>query len=96
MGGEAERQFFGDGSVVLGQNPMAGRAKNLLVVMDEQAILKDGDKSGLFELAIFEDGGEKDNIKALPLARLSAGIYQRRRLAVDGGGLAIGINLLRI
>lgn len=75
---------------------MAGRAKNLLVVMDEKPIVKDGDKRGLFELAILEGRGEKDNIKALPLARLSAGIDKRRRLAIDGGGLAIGINLLTV
>jgi len=75
---------------------MAGRAKNLLVVMDEKPIVKDGDKRGLFDLAVFEGRGKKDDIKALPLPRLSAGVDQRRRLAVDGGGLAIGINLLAV
>jgi len=75
---------------------MAGRAKNLLVVMNEKPIVKDGDKRGLFELAVFENRGEKDDIKRLPLAGLSAGIDKRRRLAIDGGGLAIGINLLGV
>jgi len=75
---------------------MAGRAKNLLVVMDEKPIVKDGDKRRLFEFAVFENRGEKDNIKRLPLARLSAGVDHRWRLAVDGGGLAIGINLLTV
>ena len=75
---------------------MAGRAKNLLVVMDEKPIVKDGDKRGLFELAILKYRGEKDNIKRLPLARLSAGIYKRRRLAIYGCRLAIGINLLAV
>ena len=58
--------------------------------------MKDGDTGRFFQFAILKDGGEKDNIKALPLAGLSAGIDKRRRLAIDGGGLAIGINLLTV
>jgi len=73
---------------------VAGRAVDFLVVMDEQAIMQDGDISRLFELAVLEDGGEEDNIERLPLAWPAAGVYHRGGLAVNGGGLAVGIELL--
>jgi len=75
---------------------MAGRAVDFLVVMNEYAVVQDGDISRLFELAGFEDGGEEDNIKRLPLAGPSAGVYHRRCLAVNGGGLSVGIELLGV
>lgn len=42
---------------------MAGRAVDFLVVMDKEAVVQDGDISGLFELAGFEDRGEEDYIE---------------------------------
>jgi len=58
--------------------------------------MQNGDISGLFEPAGFEDGGEEDNIEGLPLAGPSAGVYHRRGLAVNGGCLAVGIELLGV
>ncbi len=75
---------------------MAGRAVDFLVVMDKYAVVQDGDISGLFELAVLEDGGEEDNIEGLPLAGLAAGVYHRRGLAVNGGGLAVGVEFLGV
>ena len=72
---------------------MAGRAEDFLVVMDEDAVVQDGDISGLFELAGFEDGGKEDNIIRLPLAGPAAGVYPRGGLAINGGGLAVGVEL---
>ncbi len=75
---------------------MAGRAVDFLVVMDKYAVVQDGDISRLFELAGFKHGGEEDNIERLPLAGLAAGVYHRRGLDVNGGCLAVGIELLGV
>ena len=96
MGREGKGQLFGYGFVVLRLDSVAGRAIDFLVMMDENTVVQDGDISRLFEPAGFEDGGEEDNIKRLPLAGPSAGIYHRRGLAVNGGGLAVGIELLGV
>ena len=96
MGREAERQFFGYFSRVPRQDSMAGPAVDFLVVVDEDAVVQDGDISGLFELSGFENGGEEDNVVCLPLAGLTAGVYHRRGLGVNGGRLAVGIKFLRV
>ncbi len=96
VGREAERQFFGDCPWVSGQDSMAGPAVDFLVVMDENAVVKDGDISGLFEFSGFEDGCEEDNIERLPLAGIAAGIYHWRTLGVNGGRLAVGIKFLGV
>jgi len=75
---------------------MTGRAVDFLVVMDEDAVVQDGDISGLLQLARFEDGGEEDNIIRLPLAGPAAGVYHRRGLSLNGGGLAVGVELLGV
>lgn len=75
---------------------MAGRAIDFLVMMDKQSVVKDGDTRRLFQVAGLENRSEEDNIERLPLAGLSAGINQRRRLAVYRSGLAIRINLLGV
>jgi len=75
---------------------VAGRAVDFLVMMNKDAVVQDGDISRFFEPAGFEDGGEEDNIVRLPLAGPAAGVYHRRGLAVNGGGLAIGIELLGV
>ncbi len=75
---------------------MAGPAVDFLVVVDKDAIMQYGDISGLFEPSGFEDGGEKDNIERLPLAGLTAGVYNRRGLSINRGRLAIGIELFGI
>ena len=75
---------------------MAGRAVDFLIVVDEHAVMQYGDISGLFELAGFENGGEKDNIERLPLAGLATGVYHRRGLAVNRGRLAVGIELFGV
>ena len=96
MGREGKRQLVWDGLVVLWQDSVSGGAVDFLVMMDEDAVVQDGDISGFFEAAGFEDGGEEDNIIRLPLAGPAAGVYHRRGLAVNGGGLAVGVELLGV
>ena len=96
MGRENQRQFFRDGFIVVRQNPVAGWAVNFLVVVDEQSVMKDCDISFFFELAVLEDRGIENNVKCLPLAGLAAGVYHRRGLPVNRGGLAVRIELLRV
>ena len=73
---------------------MACGAVDFLIVMDEDAVVQDGDVSGFFEFVGFEHRGVEDNIERLPLAGFAAGVYHRRSLAVNGGGLAVWIELL--
>ena len=96
MGREAEWQFFGHCFWVPRQNSMAGRAVDFLVVVDKDAVVQDGDICGLFEFSGFEERGVEDNIEGLPLAGLAAGIYHWRTLGVNGGRLAIRIELLGV
>jgi len=96
VGREGEGQLVGDGLVVLRLDSVAGRAVDFPVMMDKKAVMQDGYISGLFELAGFEDGSEEDNIERLPLAGPAAGVYHRGSLAINGGGLAIGVELFSV
>ena len=96
MGREAERQFFGHCFWVSRQDSMAGPAVDFLVVVDEDAVVQNGNISGLFEFSGFEGRSVEDNIEGLPLAGLTAGVYHWRGLAVNGGRLAIRIELLGV
>ena len=62
MGREAKGQFFRDWLCVSCQDSVAGRAVDFLVVVDEDAVVQDGDISGLFEFSGFKNGGVEDNI----------------------------------
>ena len=63
-----------------------------LVVLDQHAVLEHGDVGGLDEvLVLVELRGLEDDVVALPLARLAAAVDQRRILAVDRPGLAVGV-----
>jgi len=75
---------------------VAGGAVDFLVVVDENAVVQDGDIGRLFEFAGFEYGGEENNIVCLPLAGPAAGVYHRRTLGVNGGRLAVGIKFLGV
>lgn len=70
---------------------MCSSAVDGFVVVDEDAVVDDGCAGGCLEYAVFEDGGVEDDVEALPLAWGSAGVYEGRGLAVDGGGLAVGV-----
>ena len=96
VGREGKGQLVRDGLIVTRQYSMAGRAVDFLFVMGEEAVVQDGDISGLFELAVLEDGGEEDYIERLPLAGPVAGVYHRRGLAVNGACLAVRVNLLGV
>ena len=75
---------------------MASGPVDFLVMVDKDAVVQDSYISGLFEFAGFEHGSVEDNIIRLPLAGLTAGVYHRRSLAVNGCGLAIGIKFFGV
>jgi len=75
---------------------MACRPIDSLVVVDQDAVMEDGDISRFFELAVLENGGEENDVESLPLAGFPAGVDLRRHLPVDGGSLAIRIERCRV
>lgn len=68
---------------------------NFYIVLDEDAVVKDGDTSKMDEFSVLiEFGGMENDIVALPFARLTRSVDERRILAVNGRGLAIGISFI--
>src|SRR5260370_15651014 len=62
------------------------------MIVEQQAVQKHGEISGLHKLFAFEFGGFENNVIGLPLTRPSRWIYERRPLAIDGSGLAIRVS----
>lgn len=75
---------------------MACGAVYFLVVVDKDAVVKDGDISELLDFSGFEDGCVEDNIIRLPLAGLTARVDHWGGLAINGCGLAVGIELFGV
>src|SRR5882762_6710094 len=76
---------------------MAGRAGQLNIVLDEHAIMKSSDTSRAQELAgSVEARAAKNDVVDLPLARRARGVHLRRKLPVNGRGLAVGISFTLI
>src|SRR5882762_8316979 len=76
---------------------MPRRAGEFNVVLHEHAIVEGGDASGPQELSgSVEARAVKDDVVDLPLARRSRGVHLRRKLAVNGRGLAVGISFTLI
>src|SRR5882762_9772521 len=76
---------------------MPRRAGEFNVVLHEHAIVEGGDASGPQELSgSVEARAVKDDVVDLPLARRSRGVHLRRKLAVNGRGLAVGIGFTLI
>lgn len=76
----------------------AGAAGQFVVVMNEHAVMKDGEGGAFNDLIPFEDGPMEDNIVGLPFSGFARGIDQgflapieRARLAVGIGGVFIGV-----
>ena len=67
------------------------------VVLDQHAILQDGDRCRLQQLAgVIEAWGVIDNVVSLPLARRAARVDQRGVLLVNRAGLAVVIGLVGV
>src|SRR5258706_8020317 len=90
---QRQRQFFWRWSVWRA-DVMAGWPGEFDVVLGEDAVVKDGDVRGASDFAIgIETRAVPDDVVGLPLAWSARGVDQRRILAVDRGGLAIGVSL---
>jgi len=77
---------------VMRENAVSGRAPDLRVVLYQHAVLKDGDVSWQMDFATPPDGRRESNVIGLPLSGWSAGVHERRMLAVNGAGLAVSIS----
>ena len=72
---------------------MPRRPEDLGMVVNERAVVQDGN-SGLFdEFFIPENGCGKNDIVGLPFAGAFAGVYCGRGLPIDGCGRTIGVYL---
>ena len=76
------------------QHQMAGASVNFLGEMHEHAIVQQSETGGLHHFAVCENRRGENQIVALPFAGRTAGIHERRSLAIDGGALTIGRPLL--
>ena len=74
--------------------PPVGTSYEFNMVLDEYAILKNGERSPPDDLIAFENRTMENNILRLPLARFSADINQGNRPAVERSALAVGIGLV--
>lgn len=72
----------------------AGTSLQHDIVMDKHAVMKYDECRLSDDLVIFESRPVENDIIRLPLARLSAGVDQRNRPAVERNALAIGIGLV--
>ncbi len=90
---QGQRAFFAV-VFVRGDRPVLGAAVERAVRLGEHAIVKDGDVGRGLDLAVLPARGLEDDVVGLPFTRLAAGIDQRWPLAVERGGLAIGVGFV--
>src|SRR5512133_1219747 len=79
---------------VFGQNAVAGLPMDLLIQMHQQTVVEHGDASGFDKFVALEHGRGKNDIEGLPFPRRTSSVNQGRRLSINSGGHAVGINLL--
>ena len=71
---------------------MLGRTGKLDIVLDENAVMEDGDTGGAQQFAAgIETRAVEDDVVGLPLARRARGVHEWRILAVNGASLAVGV-----
>src|SRR5712692_3906331 len=74
---------------------MSRRPGQLHVILNEDAVVEGGDAGWAQEFAGgVETRSVKNDVVNLPLAGRARGVYLRRKLAVDSGGLAVGVCLV--
>jgi len=89
---QRQRKFISVGLVGFAGD---GWALNFDIVLHEYAVVKDGDAAEADEFSILiEARGMENDVVGLPLTGLPRGVDERRILAVDGGGLAVGVSLV--
>src|SRR5262249_30248284 len=82
----------GTGLTEIGVRPAfdSGGTLDLDVVLDQDAVLEDGDaRLPRSRARGVEAGGAEDDVERLPLEGRLAGVHQRRRLAIDGAAVAL-------
>ena len=93
---QLHRQLGRVGRILRRPVPSRG-AENLRMILHQHAVLQDGDERGAFRLAaLIETRGLENDVVGLPLARLAAGVHQRRALLVNRGRLAVEIRLILV
>src|SRR5262245_367201 len=74
---------------------VSGRAEYFRVVLDQDAVVEDGDRRFLLDTAVVaEDRRVVDDVVGLPFAGFAAGVDQRRVLFVNRAGLAVEVGLV--
>ena len=66
------------------------------VVLDENAVVQDGEGTVAHGAVRGFLGGAKDDVVGLPFARLATGVDQRGAVAVERAALAVGIGLVLV
>src|ERR1017187_2361551 len=90
---ELDRTTVGVGLVGSRLEPV-GPAPEFFVILDENSVVDERDACPFRELAVLVKAGPaKGDIVGLPLARGARGVAKRRKLAVNGPGLAVGVGL---
>ena len=80
VAGEPEGAGGLPGGVVAGKQPVRRGAIDLLVVVNQDAVVEHGHPGAFSELAARVHGSDEDNVEALPLAGFAAGVHHWRRL----------------
>ena len=88
---EADGCLFWVGLWVFGETFIDGGSVEILVVVDDDAVVDDGDKcwAHQFAFGIFWSG--KNDVITLPFSLCSGGIHHWGSLPVEGSGLAVGV-----
>src|SRR6185312_17551740 len=88
---QSDGAFAGHGLWIFGDGPDAGGPVDRLVVLHDNAVLKDGYVSGDGLLPLPISRGVKDDVIRLPLARRAADVRLRRVLPVNRPALPVGV-----
>src|SRR5882724_6855204 len=85
--------FFGMRTVRRAFEPASG-AGQLDIVLDQHAVVQNGDARGREEFAgVVKSRSGVNDVIDLPLAGGKGGVHEWRILSIDGGGLAVHIGL---
>jgi hypothetical protein len=88
---DADRGLLGELAAVVGDVLVLRGAHDLRVVLHADAIHKGRDVGGFHHLAVLQLRGGEDDVIDLPLAGGTHGVHQRRRLAINAAGHAVGV-----
>lgn len=78
-------------AIVLGHGFVSGASHARRVILGEHAIPEDGEIGGCQQFFFVEFGCDEHDVVDLPLAGLACDVDEGGSLAVDGGGLSVGL-----